>query len=114
MKTKITLGEKYGPAMKMTDNREADAYFEECVQNTMERTSASRSEAEAIERSNLGYWAGYYDHETRVRVERLFGCIHPVFGSADAGPVSAEEAFRKGIACGRRQRAAATAQLSPS
>jgi hypothetical protein len=75
----ITSGEKYGPAMQITDQAEADAYFEKCVQHMMAR-GRSREEAEQIERSNLGYYAGYYDTETRERVERLFRCAHPVFG----------------------------------
>jgi len=84
--TAATLGEKYGPAMKITSQEEADAYFAQCVAHMMS-FGYSREEAERIERSNLGYWAGYFDHETRGRVERLFRCAHPVFGSA-ALPIS--------------------------
>lgn len=91
MPQKITCGDKYGPAMKITDQAEADAYFEECVKHAMNSFAWSREEAERIERINLGYWAGYYDSETRARVERLFRCAHPVFGSiAENGQPTSE------------------------
>lgn len=89
-----TIREKYAPAMKITDPQEAAEYFEECVQHTMS-FGTSREEAEKIEKSNLGYYAGYYDNETRLRVEKLFNCIHPIFGSA-IKPPTPEEAFEMG------------------
>jgi len=92
----ITIGEKYGPAMKVKDEAEAAVYFERCVEHTMAR-GRTRTEAEAIERSNLGYYAGYYDAETRERVERLFRCAHPVFGAiAERGQPTAGQAFSVG------------------
>ncbi|MHC4734647.1 MAG: hypothetical protein ACYTDW_09330 [Planctomycetota bacterium] len=76
----LTHRDKYGPAMKITEQADADAYFELCIAQCMSH-GKSRAEAELIERQNLGYWAGYYDSATRERVERLFRCAHPVFGS---------------------------------
>mgnify|MGYP001593748755 CR=1 FL=1 len=97
MKKNITHKEKYGPAMKMIEPAEVDAYFEECVQHCMTH-GKSRTEAESIERVNLGYYAGYYDNETRARVERLFRCAHPIFGAiAEKGPPTPEEAFEMGL-----------------
>ena len=85
----ITIGEKYGYAMEITEQAEADAYFEECVQHCMSY-GKSREDAEKIERMNLGYYAGYgYDRE---RVERLFRCQHPLFGAAK-NETSPEQAF---------------------
>lgn len=97
---KITYGDKYGPAMKITDQAEADRYFAECVEHTMRRLPTDdRAEAERIERSNLGYYAGYYSNETRERVERLFRSAHPIFGAiAEKGPPTPEEAFEMGRA----------------
>lgn len=77
MKPNITTGEKYGPAMEITDQATADDYFEKCVTHSM-IFGNTRKEAEDIERQNLGYYAGYYDNETRERVERLFHCQHPL------------------------------------
>ncbi len=92
---KMTIGDKYKPAMRITSQDVADEYFVACVEHGM-RFGKTRQEAEEIERSNLGYIAGYYDTETRIRVERLFGCAHPVFGKAKNGTPTAEEAFEMG------------------
>ena len=75
----ITYGEKYTPAMHITTQEEADAYFEACVQHTMLH-GTSRKKAEEIERENLGYYAGYFDDETQQRINRLFYTKHPLFG----------------------------------
>lgn len=94
---RITIGEKYSPAMKITDPQEAQAYFEECVIHCM-RDGKTREEAEAMERSNLGYYAGYYDSKTRARVERLFNCSHPIFGAiADKGTPTPTKALEQGL-----------------
>jgi hypothetical protein len=100
---KITLGDKYGPAMKITDQVAADAYFERCVAHTMLAGKCPREEAERIERHNLGYYAGYYSAETREQVERLFKCAHPVFGKiAERGQPTVKQAFDAGIEIGKR------------
>lgn len=77
---KITIGEKYDPAMKIDNKEDADMYFERCVEHTMS-LGYNRYEAEDIEKKNLGYYAGYGSNETRKRVESLFMCAHPIFGS---------------------------------
>lgn len=87
-------GETLGPAMKITDPAEARQYFDELVEYHMRRWNKTRAESEATERANLGYFAGYYDSETRERVERLFNCAHPVFGKiAYNGTPTPEQAF---------------------
>lgn len=99
---KISYGDKYGPAMKMTDQAEATAYFERLVDHQMSFGS-DRAKAEETERSNLGYYAGYYDNETRERVERLFACAHPIFGAiAKEGTPTPEQAFQAGIDLAKR------------
>jgi len=81
--------------MEITEQAEADAYFEECVQHTM-TFGKSREEAEKTERISLGYYAGYYGSETRERVERLFRCAHPYFGAIADGEPTAEVALAVG------------------
>lgn len=50
-----------------------------------------------IAKSNLGYFAGYYDDDTRRRIEKLFQCSHPIFGSIEKmGTPTAEESFSAG------------------
>lgn len=98
MKSNITIGDKYGPAMKITDQAKADVYFEDCVQHSM-TFGNSRAQAENIERQNFGYYAGYYGNETRERVERLFNCSHPVFGAiAKNGLAEPEKVLAQGVA----------------
>jgi len=92
----ITIRDKYGPAMEIKDQAAADAYFERCVRHSMSH-GRTRAEAEKVERENLGYYAGYYDDETRVRVEALFACAHPVFGKAAEHTPTAEEALCAGV-----------------
>jgi len=100
MEKNVTIGEKYGPAMEIKTQKEADRYFEECVQHHMS-FGVARKEAERMERVNLGYFAGYYDTKTRIRVEKLFKCIHPIFGSAEQGTPTTEEALQTGIKMGK-------------
>ena len=98
---KMTIGEKYDPAMKITDPEEAKRYFELAVEHTMSR-GRSRKEAIEIEKSNLGYYAGYCSNETRLRVEKLFCCQHPVFGAASQGIPTPKEAFEMGVELGQK------------
>lgn len=94
----MTNGEKYGPAMRARTQQVADECFAALVAHSMSFGN-TREEAERIERSNIGYWAGYYDNETRRRVERLFRCSHPVFGPCEPLP---EEAYLLGLDAGRQ------------
>lgn len=77
---RLTIGEAYGPAMKITDPAEAKAYFDALVERNMRVSGNDRTKAEIIERSNLGYFSGYCDRETAERVFLLFDCSHPIFG----------------------------------
>jgi hypothetical protein len=99
MKRSITFEEKYEPAMRITDQTEADAYFEECVQHCLRFGDKTRAEAEAIERTNIGYWAGYHGRATQLRVFKLYRTEHPIFGLREP---TADEAFNAGVAWARR------------
>jgi hypothetical protein len=84
-KETLTYGECLGPAMKITDEADARQYFEGYVafieKAFKKEPRQDEKTAADVARINLGYYAGYYDSETRERVERLFKCAHPVFGS---------------------------------
>jgi hypothetical protein len=88
---KLNLDQAYGPAMKVTDPAEAKEYFETLVNLAMSE-GQSREEAEKIQKANLGYWSGYYDQKTMARVQRLFNCVHPIFGGVQ-GPSGLEKSF---------------------
>lgn len=107
---KITIRDKYGPAMEMKTKAEADAYFAKLVEHNcrcqdIEGKEPDEVEAVRVEKINLGYYAGYYDQETRARVEELFDCAHPYFGKlAMNGPPSPETAYNIGAAIGGAMR----------
>ncbi len=98
-----TIGEVYGPAMQITDPTQAAAYFARIVEHIM-RDGKTQEEAEAMARSNLGYYSGYYGIETQRRVERIYGAIHPVFGSVDGPQMTAQEVFDLGVKMGEAAR----------
>ena len=83
----------------MAHLEEADLYLEELVAWSARRDNIQDKElVRRTLRDNLGYYAGYYDDETRARVERLFSCEHPVFGRTVP---SACTAFEAGTAAAR-------------
>lgn len=89
---------KYGPAMETTSQLEADAMFDKLVRHSMAH-GLDFKKAITLERYNLGYYAGYYSDEIRRRVEKLFKCEHPFFGSIEKNGVpTPEEAFKTGFA----------------
>ena len=93
----IGIRAKYEPAMALTSQAEADEYFAALVEHNMS-FGTNRTEAERVERENVCYYAGYCDHETRRRVERLFRGEHPVFGSIEKkGPPTSDQAFAAGL-----------------
>lgn len=97
----LSYGEALEPAMKITDADDAAQYLAAYVAYLDPHVKRERTDgktAAEIARINLGYYAGYYDSETRERVERLFSCAHPVFGKASAGAPTASEALAAGKA----------------
>lgn len=104
-KKNLTYGECLGPAMEITDQDDADQYLRDYVahiQSALDKEPRGDAmTAEQIAATNLGYFAGYYDNETRERVERLFKCSHPVFGSIKTkGAPTAKEALELGMKMG--------------
>lgn len=107
MKDNITMGEKYGPAMEIQTEEEAADYLMECILHNLLVSDPKNSieEATRIEQGNIAYYAGYFDNETRARVEKLFKCEHPIFGAiAEKGPPTPEQAFRMGQEMGEKMR----------
>jgi hypothetical protein len=95
----ISDDDKYSPAMKVQTEAEAKEYLEACIEHRMRVANRTRAEAEHIEKTNIGYWTGYYAHETADRVMRLFDCEHPYFGR-DHPPL--EKVYAMGLALGRK------------
>ena len=101
IKTNVTFCERYGPAMDMKTQSEADEYFEALVLHNMQNSSHTKAEAIEIEKGNLGYFAGYYSNEVRQRVEKLFRCHHPIFGAiAHRKQPTSDECLKMGMEMG--------------
>lgn len=84
--------------MEIKTREEASEYLDRLIAWHMDaRPEATFEEAEKIEKDNLGYYAGYYEHEVRIRVEDLFQCKHPIFKAAKEGLLTAQECFDAGV-----------------
>lgn len=100
----LTYGEALSPAMEITNADDAKQYLESYVKYLlpfvkkdnvttiieMKKTDANINferlmwdKAVEIAKANLGYFAGYYSDKTRRKVEKLFECQHPIFGSIE-------------------------------
>jgi len=95
---KFTNMQLLGHAMEIKTQKEANEYFEALVEYHMNMFKIPREESEKDVKSNLGYWAGYYDNKTMKRVNKLFKTSHPVFGNVVPTP---EEAFKMGEDLGK-------------
>jgi hypothetical protein len=80
----VCPAERYAPCLDVVDDEDALAHFAACVAATRrEFPSMSAKHATQVERIKFGYYAGFApDAATRLRVERLYGCVHPFAGPA--------------------------------
>lgn len=69
----MTNGEKYFPALKITDPREAKEYLEALVARNMRMTGISRRAAEDVERGNIDYFACNSSDSARRWARYLYG-----------------------------------------
>lgn len=100
-----SIGSKYTDHIGGIETQEqANEYFEACVAHSMREFDMSRKEAEELERQNIGYCAGYFDHTTMAKVGKFLNAAHPVFGNmAQREPVTSEEAFKAGLEWGKKR-----------
>lgn len=93
----LSYGECSEPAMGIIDSDDA-AQYKAAYIIYMGKIHTDGITAEEIVNDNLGYFAGYYSDEVRERVERLFNCVHLIFGSIkENGRPTAAEAFHMGM-----------------
>lgn len=78
----LTFGQIFKPAMEVKTEEEAKEYFDAIVEYYKTVFGKDQQEAEKVTKINIGYWAGYYDTETRIRVYKLYKVGHPIFGSS--------------------------------
>lgn len=93
---RTTVQAIYEPAVAAKTQEEADEMFAKIMRYLKMAQIADHTEEELkeIALSNLGYYAGYYDHETRTRVRILYNARHPIFGDTEPTP---EEAIQAGM-----------------
>lgn len=73
---------QFDEAMRCTTGAQAIEWLEKEKNYYAERFGADRKAAEEMILRNIGYMAGYYNHETAQKVYKLFGAVHPVTGTA--------------------------------
>lgn len=100
-KEQLTYGECLDPIFKITGKQDAiqykDAYLKYTEKFLINGHSETRLTALEIVNTNIGYYAGYGSNEDRKRIEELFECSHPIFGSVKQNGVpTGKEAFRCG------------------
>ncbi len=61
-----------------------------------EHPELEATECQTMARKAICYWAGYFSHDVRLRVEKLYECEHPVFGPATRGPIDPTQAYLMG------------------
>lgn len=107
-KKNLTVGECLSPAMEIVDPEVAKQYLKDYISYLESNHAWTTEESnriligdftywESVAKRNIGYYAGYYDDETRKRVEKLFDCEHPLFGKiAEMGTPTTDEAYQCG------------------
>ena len=93
-----TFGEIFDLALDLAkkDTYEAQEWFYEYVNCISMDNSYSWDKSIEIAKSNLGYFAGYYNQEVCDIIYKTYQCSHPVFGDKPF-EISPEEAFKKGM-----------------
>jgi hypothetical protein len=99
----LTAKDALDPAMTITDRADADRYLTAYAEWLVNFYDLPVESAYKRARHILGYYAGYYDHETRDRVYAMFDAPHPIFGTHHPTP---DEAFTAGQRLGEQLRRA--------
>lgn len=94
-------------AIGIKDPKEAKQYLKDYIdwiQTEIDKDPKRAGDnAESIAKGNIAYYAGYFSNETRERIEELYSCAHPVFGSIkDNGAPGPEQAFEMGKKIGEK------------
>lgn len=94
----MTYGEQMKEALKCETVEQANAFVAKEIKRyrvdfPKECGHQTDDQIHEIITSNLGYMAGYYSDDVAVKIRKLFGATHPIFG--DKKP-TAEEALEAG------------------
>lgn len=99
-----TLDMLYEVAMSCETQPEAQACLARLVDTLVRFKGMTAEAARKDVLDTLGYTAAYGSHDQRLRIERLFGAVHPLLGSAEGGPVSPAVAFAVGQRLAREEK----------
>lgn len=102
-KTYEKMSEVFNEALHLakTDSFEAKEFFKVYINWIAEYNHFSWDKATEIAKSNLGYFAGYYNEEVCDIIYKTYQCSHPIFGDKPFS-VSAEDAHKKGLEMGKK------------
>jgi hypothetical protein len=106
-KDELSFHEIFEQALKINTKEEAASYLADYSKWIKIKSFGKEQvkEPEDIIRENFGYYAGYYSHDVRRKIERLFECEHPIFGSIEKnGPPTMQQAFALGLEMGAKIR----------
>ena len=97
-KESLTYGQCLDPIFKITEKADAMQYKNAYVEFTEKHIKENEPlSALQIVNANIGYYAGYGSNDDRKRIEELFECSHPVFGSVKQNGIpTGKEAFECG------------------
>lgn len=100
-----TIGEVFDLALKLAKENpdEAQEWFVEYGGYIAHENNCDLEKATNIAKSNLGYFAGYYDQETCDIIYKTYQCSHPIFGDKPFN-VDPEEAYKKGLELGKKHK----------
>lgn len=96
------------PLFKITDEEEAKEFFNDYVHWLEADGQLTHEKALDVAKSNVGYWGGYQDIDTRMRIERLLDVEHPYLGKAKEKQYTPEEILQMGIELGKKIRPGGT------
>ena len=98
-KTLKTMGEIFNTALDVAetgDGNRCQAFLTSYVEYIVSESNSNVAEAERIAKSNLGYFAGYYNSKVYETINKAYGAVHPVFGG-NPFDISPEEVYRKAL-----------------
>ena len=78
-----TYGEQFYSALKCQTVKDAKVWLDSEIMDVMDAQNLAHEQAKNLILNNIGYMAGYCDHEAAQKVMSLFGAGHSVFGGAD-------------------------------
>lgn len=98
-KTLETMGEIFNAALDVAKTGNGDrcqAFLTSYVEYIVSESNHNVDEAENIAKSNLGYFAGYYNSEVYETINKAYGAVHPVFGG-NPFDLPPEEVYKWGL-----------------